>query len=216
MRTLIVTALALILSACATIGEVRRNELLDVSVRFHGEDTTGSGVVVSSNERGTLILTAAHVAAGENKKVMFVGDTTVYEATFLKANDEMDIALMHTNATGKSVARMFKGDHVQRMENVYAVGSGMSMPIHMTQGFSSATIGGEILFTAPVTSGNSGGGLFIKNGIHFELIGIVTKVASRPEPVMAGPGLVVGVVMAQVSHISFATAIAELRSFLTW
>lgn len=213
MKTSVVLVLALILSACVSPGELRRDEMLDVAVRFHGEQITGSGVVVASDEHGTLILTAAHVARGGVNKVTFVGDPTQYDATFIRAGDALDLALMHTSATGKTVARIYQGDEVERMEEVFAVGAGLGLPIHMTQGYTSLSNEGELFFSAPITSGDSGGGLFIKNGQHYELVGIITKVARKPEPVTRGLVTIAGVLV-QVHHLGFAVSVDEVRKFL--
>lgn len=140
----------------------------------------GSGVAFShgydDNHRPnrTWIVTNAHVVGG-NDKVTIENAGKVYAGKVEYADPDLDVALVTLAGVVIPVARLYGGDAVPIGEKVFALGSPLGLENSITEGI----ISGRRLFSgvmvlqtsAPISSGNSGGGLFDSSG---QLLGITT------------------------------------------
>lgn len=139
-----------------------------------------SGIVLDEHR----ILTAGH-CVGEELTQDVIRDGWVYTTKILVDNDKQDFAILETTEqmTGpfaKLATRSTKQD-----EQVYIVGYPMGMGQIQTTGHFQGFIDNDgvkyAITTAPAAWGNSGGGLFNKDG---ELIGILVGGPSNgPFPV---------------------------------
>lgn len=140
----------------------------------------GSGVIVSSSEDGSYILTCAHVIEGAAKVTVKLKDGTVYTAESFICDTESDVGVIKLNVKGLPCATVGDFSKVMVGEEVVAIGNPLgTLGGSVTNGIVSALdrdiiIDGttyHLLQTnAEINPGNSGGGLFNAEG---QLIGIV-------------------------------------------
>lgn len=173
----------------AYVASVALNSVVEVTTEtvetdtYYGQYITegaGSGVIVSSTDDGSYILTCAHVIEGAGKIIVTLKDGTEYEADAYVCDAESDIGVIKLNVKGLPVATVGHFDEVVVGETVVAIGNPLgTLGGSVTNGIVSALdrdiiIDGttyHLLQTnAEINPGNSGGGLFNAKG---ELIGIV-------------------------------------------
>ena len=152
------------------------------------ESGAGSGVIISSDG---YILTCAHVVSGASNITVTIGDTD-YPATVVGEDDTSDVAVIKIDADGLTPATIGNSDDLAVGEDVLAVGnplgelggtvtSGIVSALNRSvsiQGSSSVNTMSLIQMDASVSPGNSGGGLFNRNG---ELIGLVNAKSSSSD-----------------------------------
>ena len=152
------------------------------------ESGAGSGVIISSDG---YILTCAHVVSGASNITVTIGDTD-YPATVVGEDDTSDVAVLKIDATDLTPATVGNSDSLAVGESVLAVGnplgelggtvtSGIVSALNRSvtiQGTSSTNTMSLIQMDASVSPGNSGGGLFNRNG---ELIGLVNAKSSSSD-----------------------------------
>ena len=157
--------------------------------------SAGSGVIYSIAESEAYIITNYHVAGdGKEFSIYFYGDTYSYKAvnaskikaTYVGGSQSEDIAVLSVKIPeGKSeLVQSICGDVGTRDsdtakvgETVYAVGNPLGYGMSVVSGSISMEVESDSLVShlsmridAPVTHGNSGGGLFDRDG---KLVGIV-------------------------------------------
>lgn len=136
-------------------------------------DGNGSGVVIAPG----LILTAKHVAVFANNLYL---EPEHIPVKLLRESKDHDIALLEVKGVQCPCAPI-SSDLRDRLDELVTV---VGYPLHgavklqvRTQGHVQGIRLGELVLTAPVTFGNSGGGVFDLDG---KLIGILTGVAQQP------------------------------------
>ncbi len=173
----------------AYVASVAANTVVEVTTEtvetdnYYGQYITegaGSGVIISSTENGSYILTCAHVIEGAAKITVKLKDGTEYEADSYICDAESDIGVIKLNVKGLPIATVGNFDEVVVGETVVAIGNPLgTLGGSVSNGIISALdrdiiIDGttyHLLQTnAEINPGNSGGGLFNAKG---ELIGIV-------------------------------------------
>ncbi len=173
----------------AYVASVAADTVVEVSTEtvetdaYYGQYITegaGSGVIISSSENGSYILTCAHVIEGAGKITVKIKDGTVYQADSYICDAESDVGVIKLNVKGLPVATVGNFDEVVVGETVVAIGNPLgTLGGSVSNGIISALdrdiiIDGttyHLLQTnAEINPGNSGGGLFNAKG---ELIGIV-------------------------------------------
>lgn len=140
----------------------------------------GSGVIVSSTDDGSHIITCAHVIEGATKVTVTLKDGTAYEATEFFCDAESDVGVIKIAVKGLPTCVIGDFSKVVVGEEVIAIGNPLgTLGGSVTNGVISALdrdiiIDGttyHLLQTnAEINPGNSGGGLF---NIKGQLIGIV-------------------------------------------
>jgi len=155
-------------------------ELLYPSIQIHAGYSTGSGVVISSTNKATYILSAAHVVGDEGTiDVTFYypgGNSTTITGSVLATDTLKDLALIkaYTYKTFPYVARLARrGYKVHVFQPVWVIGCSLGYPPRPTSGEVTA-INQYYEINAPIWPGNSGGGVFLKD--THELIGIAILV----------------------------------------
>ena len=154
--------------------------------RFNGsyvESGAGSGVVchVDRENNRTYIITNNHVVEGYSTVSVYKNDSTVeYPAEVLGTDWQTDIAVLAVEGTDFTVAQCGNSEQLMVGQQVAAVGNPLgTLGGTMTDGIVSALareleVEGVtmtlIQHSAPVSPGNSGGGLF---NLYGQLIGIV-------------------------------------------
>ena len=138
------------------------------------ESGAGSGVIISSDG---YILTCDHVVSGASNITVTIGDKD-YTATVVGEDSTSDIAVIKIDADGLTPAIVGDSDKLAVGDNVLAVGnplgelggtvtSGIVSALNRSvsiQSSSSVNTMSLIQMDASVSPGNSGGGLFNKNG----------------------------------------------------
>lgn len=216
MKFLVVVSL-LFIGGCVTISpsETRRNDMLEPVVKLSMENGSGSGIVVFSDDTTTVIITANHVIADEDViKVSFSGDDKKYPATVLKADSVTDLAVLQVNRGNSNIVRFSTNEKIPSMVECFAVGNGASLSVQLTQGFIITTSKIYIMCTALITTGTSGGGLFIKEDGHYYLIGVITATASQEMFAYNMQGRVVAVMDLPINHIGLSINIKTILDYL--
>ncbi len=173
----------------AYVASIAANAVVEVTTEtvetdvYYGQYITegaGSGVIISSTEDGSYILTCAHVIEGAAKITIKLKDGTIYDADSYICDAESDVGVIKLNVKGLPVATVGNFEEVVVGETVVAIGNPLgTLGGSVTNGIVSALdrdiiIDGttyHLLQTnAEINPGNSGGGLFNAKG---ELIGIV-------------------------------------------
>lgn len=150
---------------------------------YYGQYVTegaGSGVIISSGDGGSYIITCAHVIEGATKVTIKLRDGTEYEASEIASDAQTDVGIIKLNVSGLPCATIGDFAGVVVGEEVIAIGNPLGeLGGSVTNGIISALdrdiiIDGttyHLLQTnAEINPGNSGGGLFDAEG---HLIGIV-------------------------------------------
>ncbi|WP_290773009.1 trypsin-like peptidase domain-containing protein [Anaerofustis sp.] len=152
-----------------------------------GEDSSvtksaGSGVIITSNG---YIATNNHVVDGAEKITVKTSDNKSYTAKLIGKDEQTDLAVLKIDARNLNNATFGKSSSLEVGDEVVAIGNPLGeLSGTVTNGIVSAlnrevTIENEtmslIQTNASINAGNSGGGLFDKNGL---LVGIVNAKAS--------------------------------------
>ena len=149
------------------------------------EPYLGAGVLLESNAKGYLIVTARHVVDAERP-----GSKTTHAlvaslqgiwsgAQVIARHRTLDLALLwlprETGSAGFTMPIVAE-DRIKDGEPVYVIGHPQDLRFTLSTGIVSRTDGDVIQITAPVSPGNSGGPLFDARG---ELAGIVISMIDR-------------------------------------
>jgi len=140
----------------------------------------GTGVIVKIDKNNTFILTNRHVAGNFMSKNQFFlsvlddKNNIYHHASIVKRCDYQDLAIIKITGhlKGKSVINGLNMPIIS--EKIYTVGHSLTRPFMYSEGvFSGTTIDYDV-YQVSTTGGQSGSGIFNKNG---ELIGIIKGVA---------------------------------------
>lgn len=135
------------------------------------QNISGSGIIVAPNE----ILTNCHVV--ENVQLLKVrfSDKKEIDATIKGKVASMDLCAITADTGSRKSAAIVSLSEIKEGQDIYAIGNPLSLATTISGGIVSGlrqTENGKLIqFTAPISNGSSGGGLFDKNG---RLIGITT------------------------------------------
>ncbi len=170
---------------------------------FTGErivPSAGSGVIISQD--GTII-TNHHVVGDAKSVTAILPDGSKHEATVIGSDAASDIAVIEINVTGLTPAVAANSNDIRVGDFCLAVGNPMgTLGGTVTEGIISAldrdiSIQGNTMnllqMSAPVSPGNSGGGLFNSRG---ELIAVVNAKAGGNEAESLGFAIPVNDAMA--------------------
>lgn len=175
MRTLIAIAAAALLAGCAvnvdttTTGSV----LPDSAVKIVLANGHGSGTVIGDG----YVLTAAHVAEGNETVKLKLSDNSISTAEVLWVNKKYDVALLRTKA--KTKASHLKCAGVKVGDTIKLAGNPIDIEFVTSAG---KVVGGDRkwgpwedvqIVDATVVPGMSGGGALDKNG---NVVGITAGV----------------------------------------
>ena len=151
-----------------------------VQVETHQGKKSGSGVVYSNGYNmqfeadSSLIVSNAHVIKGATS-IFILKDSHNYSAKVLYSDKDIDLALLRVNSLVLAPASQNKNIEIDIGAKVYAIGSPLGLENSISDGIVSSKRKKDginlIQTTAPISHGNSGGGLFDENGT---LIGITT------------------------------------------
>jgi S1-C subfamily serine protease len=157
----------------------------------------GSGFVI--DPRG-YVVTNYHVVQGAQQIVVILGDHTHYDAKFVGADEQNDVALVKIDPKGKTLVALPLGDSANLLvgQKVLAIGNPFGFSSTLTTGVVSAvgrtiqtgqtTIIDEAIQTdAAINQGNSGGPLLNTRG---EVIGINSAIYT-PSGTTAGIGFAI-------------------------
>ncbi len=143
----------------------------------------GSGTIITEDG---YIITNDHVAGDAYLMKVELFDGTTYEAKLVKANPDIDIALIKIDATGLTPAPIGNSDSLHTGDRVIAIGCPLFVTFTVTEGLIGNTdveidVGGAanqpfyhimhaVQISVPINPGNSGGGVFNVRG---ELVVVV-------------------------------------------
>ncbi|MGL6201368.1 MAG: S1C family serine protease [Lachnospiraceae bacterium] len=177
----------------------------------------GSGVILSEDG---YIVTNHHVIDGATSITVRTSDGTEYEATLVASDEKTDIAVLKIEETGLTYATFGDSSQVRVGDEVIAIGNPLGeLGGTVTEGIISAldreiTIDGQTMtllqFSASVSPGNSGGGLFDSEG---NLIGIVNAKSSDTDAEGLGfaiPSNTVKEVVEELIENGYVTGRAQL------
>ena len=159
------------------------NYLKSVTVYIQGislnKQWMGTGVIVKIDKNYTYILTNAHVAGRDQENVtLFIED--IYKtklAMIVKLHDKLDLALIKIN--GKLQRKQaIKGIsiNIKPQDKVYLVGHHLGRKYIYGDGVFAGYHGIHNIIQIPVLFGNSGSGIFDKNGKLVSLIWGINRI----------------------------------------
>lgn len=169
----------------------------------------GSGVVISSENGVTRIISAQHVTVNESW-IKVTLDGKVYDATLVRESLELDLSILEVQATTLHVADIHSETKLFVFEKAYVIGAGMGRSPYPAQAMISHVTArpGLWMWTGPVVGGMSGGGVFRLHGDHYQLIGIIKMVATAT---IRTP---YGAVRIPINNIGFASYIQTMMEFV--
>jgi len=148
----------------------------------------GSGVIVysDSDDEYSLILTAKHIieATGEAEDIHVVTypDGELHQATVVLMGEDVDLAVLRIEVEHPFVAKLAWGHKPYVFEKVWQVGGALGLRPFPTRGHVELISDDEdsMYISAEMVTGNSGGGVFVKQrwGSEYRLIGIGVAVAA--------------------------------------
>ncbi len=151
--------------------------------KYFGQYVTqgaGSGVIISSGDSGSYIITCAHVIEGATKVTVKLTSGEEYEASYTASDAQTDIGVIKIDVKGLKTATIADFANVVVGEEVVAIGNPLGeLGGSVTNGIVSALDRDVIIdgttyhllqTNTEINPGNSGGGLFNMDG---ELIGVV-------------------------------------------
>lgn len=222
--------MALAVTACApddnlfgseTSVQIMHREMLNATVRVEIEKGTGSGTVIRSDETGTFIITNHHVAGDEGGTVhvrfwlLNSRSETVLsvmrDAKVVAADDKRDLALLRlvdSEFRAEAVASLApEGVELAPGEDVWVAGSPIGLRAYITHGLLSLAAEKQVMTSAPVIYGNSGGGVYHRTASgDYEYIGTVQAIYGLPD--------MMGMVSHPITAINVAISNQVLRAFL--
>jgi putative serine protease PepD len=161
--------------------------LSPAAVQLQGEQDLGSGFIYDSSG---LILTAAHVVAGNDDMTVRLNDGTQVEGKIVGSDEATDVAVVKIDVGHKlPVAQLATGVPVEVGQLAIALGSPYGLTQSVTSGIVSAvnrTVPGApnnpvalIQTDAPINPGTSGGMLANRHG---QVIGVNDSIISGSSP----------------------------------
>lgn len=153
-----------------------KNALVEIMTYDRGENplAIGTGFFISADG---YIVTNYHVVRGAHSASIarYAGGSTVTSIDVVAYSIDQDIAILKIETSNEAYLE-FSKNSPETGDNVYAIGSSIGLTDTFTHGMISNTdryISGKncIQFTAPISSGNSGGPLLDSTG---KVIGVVT------------------------------------------
>ena len=174
----------------------------------------GSGVVYSSNEEYTLIITVNHVTRNEDSLWVELNGV-VYDAELIKESPEFDLSILRIEATTDFVAHIHDEVELQVFDEIITVGAGRNDDPYPAVGIVSnvhydmgkAEEGFQ--YSAATVKGGSGGGMFRLHDNHYELVGIMSMIGLQNVQVNPYQGIRV-----PVNNVGFAIPIHLVRDFI--
>lgn len=181
----------------------KHEQMLFTAVTVEGEGS-GSGVVISSEEDFTLILTAKHVVEGTDEvDITFYPDGEEHVGSIIKMSKKRDLALIAVEGYTHPYVAEIAGNELPAVYTpIWKVGGGLSIAPHPGEGIITGLPKNIIQHDAGTIFGDSGGGLFVQDeDEQFRLLGIIIAVA------MAGKS--------PMTHIGLAQDIGCITRFLS-
>ena len=203
------TILVFLFLFSATIGASnvdKRVEMLYPTVIVDVENGHGSGVIIQSDEKSSIILTARHVIEGEtHPNIIFFPDNREIQGKVVKISEDHDLALVEIRMPHPYVARRTIL-LPEVFDEVYKVGGGLNHTTpYPTKGMVSIVDFFTMQISSPIIFGDSGGGVFSFIDGQYHLVGIISQIGLRPTMVGGDP----------VPHIAIAVNSSAIEEFLT-
>ena len=155
-------------------------QMLYPTVRIETDKGSGSGVAIDTHGGYTVILTARHVVKDAKKvRVRFYPSETEYVAQVTKISKDYDLAIITVlNYEHDHVTNWVDPYELLIFQDTYKVGAALgSENLRVTEGLVSEVWEYGFVTSSPVVWGDSGGGIFVKDGDEYVLVGITSALA---------------------------------------
>ena len=181
----------------------KHEQMLYPSVSIRTNNGSGSGVIIASGDGLTVILTAKHVIKNAKKpRIRVYPDETEYKATVVKRSKQYDLALLSIETEHPYVATLPDDLDIQVFQKIYKMGAGGgSDDPYPGEGMITALNEDSMQIDCGIVMGDSGGGIWVKDGDNYNLVGIITMVG------MLGPNT-------PVYHMGLAHNITAIMDFV--
>jgi hypothetical protein len=155
---------------------------------------SGSGIVVASGPKSTLVMTAGHVCkmpAGESHALSAVdSEGNIHQSMSFKLSDKPDLCIISTSGTWGVPAQISDtdpayGEHVTSMaapEGVFEP----NMVLAFDGRYSGKTSNGDRIFTLPCAPGSSGSAVLNQDG---KIVSIIHSAAKNFQNIAIGSGV---------------------------
>jgi len=175
----------LIVVGCTTCGggkmsiKDKYEQMLYPTVRIATDKGSGSGVAIDTHGGYTMILTAKHVIRDvKSVRVRFYPSETEYVGEVTKISEEYDLAIVMVAHTHEYIANRGEPFELLVFQETFKVGAALGSDKPMvTEGLVSEICDYAFVTSSPIVWGDSGGGIFLKEGGEFILVGISVKIA---------------------------------------
>ena len=163
----------------------QESEMLYPSAKVTTKSGTGSATAIKVDLiMGTYLVTTYHVVktSMDNIKVQFYGQDEEYTAYVHSIDVQNDIAVIITRYKHTAIAVI--GNSPKVFDEAFCVGASLGQPIAPSKGIITgidARLFGSRYVTrtdCKIIGGNSGGGLFVKQGDVYKLVGMPVMLVS--------------------------------------
>jgi S1-C subfamily serine protease len=182
------------LKIAESIKEVDYNKIIRGDVLVMGIFGSGAGTVIKKTENTMYVLTCYHVvddiiklnegglkvnaivgySLGETGDIDNLKSFVSFSAEVIKSDEENDLALLKVNYSDPNLSEIkIAEQEPQKGDTVYSVGSPLGLLRNVSKGILANKIEGFFVCENVTTFGNSGGGLYNKDG---DLIGVPSNV----------------------------------------
>jgi hypothetical protein len=164
---------------------------------------SGTGVIVKITDTETFILTNNHVAGKNQETVKLYVENKNIQANVVKYNNYVDLAVIKIEGKLENKTAIPGLAYVNIQDPVYVVGHPLGIKNVYSEGVMAGYIGISMLIQVPCIYGNSGSGVYDKNG---NLVGLVYALEMYRG--------FLGIPMARITH-SIVVDITSIKVFLT-
>ena len=130
----------------------------------------GTGIVVSIKKGYTYILTNKHIVENLNCVIFVKNGEKEFPAEIVKCHKGLDLAIIKVEGILKNKSSIRGIFQIKIKEKVYAVGNHLANAFIYSEGVMAGYRNKNLLFQLSIAPGNSGSGVFNKNG---ELVGLI-------------------------------------------
>lgn len=180
----------------------QQRQILYPTVKVECRAGTGSGVAFTVLEGSTYILTAKHVVDDCKGKIRVTNypDNITRPAELVTVDPEHDLALLRVETEYKYLALLPKKRTFEPMTPVWKSGAALGHDPFVTKGLLAEVDQEYVMTSTPIAGGDSGGGLWVKEGKDYVILGIIVATPTENKK--------------RVNHMCYGHSMEAIMGFL--